>query len=111
MTTHLATPTGLLCGREARWPARVGDLRDVTCKACTSRLDRLIAAGNDAAFERRLREEHRRAAHAVGFGEAWEWATATDSPAQRMIAGLLGAIAVGLIESGYTTTPDLADTG
>lgn len=98
MTSHLATRNGILCHTVARWPAKSGDLRDVTCTRCLRRLPVVVDQETEAYAERRRMAAAAEAADYLGAGFVWSLVSTGETASERMVRELLAAIFVGLVE-------------
>lgn len=98
MSRHLDTRDGIFCHTSARWPAKSGDLRDVTCRRCQRRLPVEVCREYEAYHERRRMAAAAEAAEFLGAGFVWSLVAGSDTATERMVREILAAIFVGLAE-------------
>lgn len=76
-------------------PALVG------CQRCRAAVARLAAADQERAADEAIAEKQRQAAHAAGFGDAYDWLISEDNPTSRMSARIVASVGEYLLEAGF----------
>lgn len=98
MTCHLSTRHGVLCRPAARYPARSGDLRDVTCARCLNRFDLDVDEEWETYYQGRRAAQAADAAETLGASLLWSLVQHGDSITDRLVRDILGSVLICLAE-------------
>ena len=97
MKTHATFEPGVLCGRQ--WRLRSVAQANVDCKRCLRLLAELAATAERVEAEQRQEATYSNTCEALGVSHIWD-ALGTETPTDRLMRGVFGAVILGLHEAG-----------
>lgn len=96
---------GVVCPTRS-WTRASTHTGAVTCKRCLRLLPLLAAAAEAAEREQRTEARYTAACEALGVSHVWN-AISTETPTERLMRGIFGAVVLALHEQGRTADLDL----